>query len=39
VLSVDDPVLGRLNLIALIALLIWQLASGLRRHLQRRPAS
>lgn len=39
VLSAGDPALGRLTLIALIALLVWQLASGLKQHVQRRSAS
>ncbi len=38
-LSVGDPAVGRLTLIALTALLVWQLASGLMRHVQRRSAS
>ena len=38
-LSVGDPAVGRLTLIALIALLVWQLASGLTHHVQRRSAS
>lgn len=38
-LSAADPALGRLTLIALIALLVWQLASGLKQHVQRRSAS
>ena len=36
VLSVGDPAVGQLTLIALIALLAWQLASGLTHHVQRR---
>jgi hypothetical protein len=39
VLSVGDPAVGRLTLIALIVLLVWQLASGLTQHLQRRSAN
>jgi hypothetical protein len=39
VLSAGDPAVGRLTLIALIALLVWQLASGLTQHVQRRSAS
>jgi hypothetical protein len=39
VLTVDDAAVGRLTLIALITLLIWQLASGLAFHVQRRSAS
>ena len=39
VLSVGDPVAGRLALIALIALLIWQVTSGFTYHVQRRSAS
>jgi hypothetical protein len=38
-LSVGDPAVGRLTLIALIVLLVWQLASGLAHHVQRRSAS
>jgi hypothetical protein len=38
-LSVDDAAVGRLTLIALIALLIWQLASGLAFRVQRRSTS
>ena len=38
-LSVGDPAIGRLTLIALIALLVWQLASGLTHHMRRRSAS
>jgi hypothetical protein len=38
-LSVGDPAVGRLTLIALIALLAWQLASGLTHYVQRRSAS
>jgi hypothetical protein len=36
---VGDPAVGRLTLIALIALLVWQLAFGLTHHMQRRSAS
>ena len=32
VLSVGDPAIGRLTLIALVALLVWQLASGLTQY-------
>jgi hypothetical protein len=32
---VGDPAVGRLTLIALIALLVWQLASSLTHHVQR----
>ena len=39
VLSAGDPAVGRLTLIALIALLVWVLASGLTRLVQRRSAS
>ena len=39
VLSVGDPAVGRLTLIALVALLVWQLASGLTQYVQRRSAS
>jgi hypothetical protein len=39
VLSVSDPAVGRLTLIALVALLVWQIASGLTRYAQRRSAS
>ena len=39
VLSVGDPAAGRLTLIALVALLVWQLASGLTQYVQRRSAS
>jgi hypothetical protein len=39
VLSSGNPALGRLTLIALIVLLVWQLASGLKQHVQRRSAS
>lgn len=39
VLSVSDPGIGRLTLIALIALLAWRLASGLTHLVQRRSAS
>lgn len=39
VLSVGDAVVGRLTLIALIALLVWQLASCLTYRVQRRSAS
>jgi hypothetical protein len=36
---VDDAAVGRLTLIALVALLIWQLASGLAFRVQRRSTS
>jgi hypothetical protein len=39
VLSVGDPAAGRLTLVALIVLLVWQLASGLTQYAQRRSAS
>jgi hypothetical protein len=39
VLSVGDPAAWRLTLIVLIALLVWELASGLTHHVQRRSAS
>ena len=39
VLSVGNPGAGRLTLIAVTALLAWQLASGLTHHIQRRSAS
>ena len=39
VLSVGDPAVGRLTLVAPIVLLVWQLASGLAQHVQRRSAS
>jgi hypothetical protein len=39
VLSVGNPAAGRLTLIALIVLLVWELASGLTQYAQRRSAS
>jgi len=39
VLSAGNPGAGRLTLIAVTALLAWQLASGLTHHMQRRSAN